>query len=49
MLMDDTSPVVRGAAIWAMSRLSPEIFAREKQLRFANELDPSVRAEWTLT
>ncbi len=49
MLMDDTSPVVRGAAIWAMSRLSPEIFAREKQERFADELDPSVRAEWTLT
>jgi epoxyqueuosine reductase len=49
MRMDDTSPVVRGAAIWAMSRLSPEIFAREKQVRFAGEPDPSVRAEWTLT
>jgi len=49
MLMDDTSPVVRGAAIWAMSRLSPEIFAREKQARFADEPDASVRAEWTLT
>jgi epoxyqueuosine reductase len=48
MLMDDTSPVVRGAAIWAMSRLSTEIFAREKQVRFADERDPSVRAEWTL-
>jgi epoxyqueuosine reductase len=48
MLMDDASPVVRGAAIWAMSRLSPEIFQREKQARFAGELDPSVRAEWTL-
>jgi hypothetical protein len=31
-----------------MSRLSPEIFAREKQVRCADELDPSVRAEWTL-
>jgi hypothetical protein len=31
-----------------MSRLSPEIFQREKQARFAGELDPSVRAEWTL-
>ena len=49
MRMDDTSPVVRGAAIWAMSRLSPEIFAREKQARLADELDPSVRAEWALT
>ena len=47
-LMDDTSPVVRGAAIWALSRLSPEIFAREKQVRCADELDPSVRTEWTL-
>ena len=45
-LLHDAAPVVRGAAIWALSRLSPEAFERQRQTLWANEQDPSVRAEW---
>jgi epoxyqueuosine reductase len=45
-LLDDPSPVVRGAAIWALARLSPQAFARKRQEYLAAEQDPSVRAEW---
>jgi len=47
-LLDDPAPVVRGAAIWAISRLSPPDFARLKNGRAATEMDPSVQAEWQL-
>jgi epoxyqueuosine reductase len=45
-LLDDPAPVVRGAAVWALSRLvSPEAFAALRAAHAA-EPDPDVRAEW---
>jgi epoxyqueuosine reductase len=46
VLLDDTEPQVRGAAIWALGRLDPKHAAWESALRAALEADPSVRAEW---
>jgi epoxyqueuosine reductase len=45
-LLDDPSPLVRGAAVWALAALSPEAFAREREGRAAAEDDLSVREEW---
>ncbi len=44
-LLDDASPLVRGAAVWALSRLVPpiELAALAATVR---ESDESVRAEW---
>lgn len=47
-LLDDSAPVVRGAAVWALSRLAPEAFATERARRLANEADADVVAEWTV-
>jgi len=46
-LLDDTSPVVRASAIWALSQLldTPD-FARLKQNRASVEQDSAVAAEW---
>ena len=45
--LDDPSPLVRGAAIWALGRLAgPEQIAAEAEARRALEPDPEVRAEW---
>lgn len=41
-LLDDASPLVRGAAVWAYLRLGGEPGDRP-----ARESDPAVRAEWT--
>jgi epoxyqueuosine reductase len=44
-LLDDASPLVRGAAVWALSRLVP----RERFMIFAQrqgDKDPSVADEW---
>jgi epoxyqueuosine reductase len=49
MLLADPAPVVRGAAIWALGRLSPEAFAQRRQDLFAGEQDASVLAEWEAT
>jgi epoxyqueuosine reductase len=46
VLLADPAPVVRGAAIWALGRLSPEAFAQMRQDLFAGEQDASVIAEW---
>jgi epoxyqueuosine reductase len=47
-LLDDPAPVVRGAAVWALSRLlEPEAFAALRDARLASEPDPLVREEWT--
>jgi epoxyqueuosine reductase len=46
VLLADPEPVVRGAAIWALGRLSPEVFAQRRQDLFAAEQDASVLAEW---
>jgi epoxyqueuosine reductase len=46
-LLSDPSPLVRGAAVWALGRLDP---ARLAGLRPAHsaEIDPSVAEEWAL-
>jgi epoxyqueuosine reductase len=47
-LLDDPSPLVRGAAIWAVSRLmEPGRFAILRNERLATETDPAVAGEWT--
>ena len=43
-LLGDSSPLVRGAAVWALSRLAPHQVAQRQ--RAAREDDPDVRAEW---
>jgi epoxyqueuosine reductase len=46
-LLDDASPVVRGAAVWALARLlGAEAFAALRDARLAAEADPEVREEW---
>ena len=45
--LDDPSPLVRGAAVWALSRLLPEAdFAALARARSASEADAQVRREW---
>jgi len=39
-------PVVRGAAVWALSRLDLARFEAEKAARLSAETDEDVRAEW---
>jgi epoxyqueuosine reductase len=46
-LLDDASPVVRGAAVWALARLAPTAFALERERRLPAERDTDVRSEWT--
>jgi len=45
--LDDASPLVRGAAVWALGRLLPraEVLALAQSHADA-EADPGVRAEW---
>ena len=45
--LDDVSPMVRGAAVWALSQLRPDRFAEARTIRRARESDPGVLAEWT--
>jgi epoxyqueuosine reductase len=44
-LLDDDSPLVRAAAVWALSRLDPERFEAEKH-RQVSEPDEEVAREW---
>jgi len=44
--LDDASPLVRAAATWAFSRLSPTRYAAERARRLCCEDDPLVREEW---
>jgi epoxyqueuosine reductase len=44
-LLHDQSPLVRGAAVWALARLMPEKIAKLKS-RSTNETDASVLDEW---
>ncbi|MDA0703486.1 MAG: tRNA epoxyqueuosine(34) reductase QueG [Proteobacteria bacterium] len=47
-LLGDASPLVRGMAVWALSRLLPPAdFAALRAARMAGESDPEVLAEWT--
>jgi len=46
-LLDDESPLVRGAAVWALSQLiEREEFAARAADAMSAEPDPAVRAEW---
>ena len=45
-LLSDPSPLVRGAAVWALARLAPEGFAALAYQR-NGESDPEVIEEWT--
>jgi len=45
-LLSDESPLVRGAAVWALSQLlPPEAFAAVASRTSGSEVDPTVRAE----
>ena len=44
--LNDSSPLVRGAAIWALRRLDPEQAETLRLDSLAQESDSSVRAEW---
>lgn len=47
MLLDDPSPVVRGAAVWALSQLLPaDAFSTLRDTMLATESDLTVKAEW---
>jgi epoxyqueuosine reductase len=46
-LLGDPSPLIRGAAVWALrALLDAGAFARLKETRGAAETDPAVREEW---
>jgi epoxyqueuosine reductase len=45
-LLDDPSPLVRGAAVWALARLDPQRFAQLSGAHRSRESDASVREEW---
>ena len=45
-LLDDESPVVRGAAVWALGRLDRERLSRCVKAHRDTEADPELRAEW---
>ena len=48
--LEDKSALVRGAAVWALSRLLPAAaFQQLAQSRARGEPDPDVRREWTAT
>lgn len=44
--LDDPSPLVRGAAVWALGRLAPAMALAEKQARIDAESDADVLEEW---
>jgi epoxyqueuosine reductase len=47
-LLDDASPLVRGAAIWALAQLAPQRVATLAAAHRATEPDAAVAHEWTL-
>jgi epoxyqueuosine reductase len=46
-LLDDDAPLVRGAAVWALTQLDPQRLAALAEKR-AHETDAEVREEWEL-
>ena len=48
-LLDDASPLVRGAAIWALAQLDENQFSAEKRARLKFESDESVLLEWDVS
>jgi epoxyqueuosine reductase len=47
-LLDDASPLVRGAAVWALSRLLDPASFEQLGGRLDGEADRDVRTEWTI-
>lgn len=45
-LLEDPSPLVRGAAVWALSKLASEEFKKTAKKFCPQERDESVREEW---
>jgi epoxyqueuosine reductase len=45
-MLDDSSPVVRGASVWALGQLSQSASDKQYKLRRAHEPDPAVCEEW---
>jgi epoxyqueuosine reductase len=48
-LLDDPSATIRGAAVWALERLSRGQFDAERAARLPAEHDAAVRSEWQAT
>src|SRR6185503_3854565 len=46
--LEDASPLVRGAAVWALSRLLPASDFAALAQRYGGEPDAEVRTEWTM-
>ena len=44
--LDDPSPLVRAMAVWALARLDPDTFEREREKRRSEETDAAVLEEW---
>jgi epoxyqueuosine reductase len=44
--LGDKSPLIRGAAVWALRKLAPEEAVRLKARYLASETDNEVGAEW---
>jgi epoxyqueuosine reductase len=45
-LLDDQSPLIRGAAVWALGRLDRDRLRQCAKTRCDKEADPELRAEW---
>jgi epoxyqueuosine reductase len=45
-LLGDPSPLVRGAAVWALGQLDRDRLSRLAPTRRAVEIDPAVEQEW---
>ncbi len=48
-LLDDEDASVRGAAVWALSKIDASRFSEERAKRFVGEVDAGVQAEWDFT
>jgi epoxyqueuosine reductase len=46
--LDDPSPIVRGAAVWALASLDPARADEQGSRRRCTETDPDVIAEWAV-
>lgn len=44
--LDDEDAMVRGAAVWAFSRLAPQLARERAEARLDTDSDPDVEAEW---
>ena len=44
--LDDASALVRGASVWALGSLAPDLFELNAKLRRPTEADPAVCEEW---